>query len=260
MASKKSGFTLVELLVVIAIIGILIALLLPAVQAAREAARRTHCLNNLKQLVLALDNYEETNKKYPPGRNGCDGINTGDCGRDRSGSSPHRNGGSGWLLVLPFLEMGNEKNQCAVQLHPTYPGYEFLTPPASLYKTRPAAFLCPSDTAEATVGGRGTSSYVFVHGRRGPDEGISGNMKVFNTGMFVYLHTVNPINTPPGTGVTTSPYGIRLNGAMGSRHSGGAQFGFGDGSTHFIRDNVSLSVYRALSTRSGGEGVSPGSL
>lgn len=65
---EKRGFTLVELLVVIAIIGILVALLLPAIQAAREAARRTHCLNNLKQMGLAVLNYESTRKCYPRGR------------------------------------------------------------------------------------------------------------------------------------------------------------------------------------------------
>ena len=62
------GFTLVELLVVIAIIGILVALLLPAIQAAREAARRTQCLNNLKQMGLAILNYESSRKCYPRGR------------------------------------------------------------------------------------------------------------------------------------------------------------------------------------------------
>src|SRR5829696_5406220 len=65
-----SGFTLVELLVVIAIIGVLVALLLPAIQAAREAARRTQCINRMRQLGIALQNYHDTNKRFPIGSQG----------------------------------------------------------------------------------------------------------------------------------------------------------------------------------------------
>ncbi len=64
---RRSAFTLVELLVVIAIIGVLIGLLLPAVQAAREAGRRSACGNNMRQLGLAMHNYESANSKFPPG-------------------------------------------------------------------------------------------------------------------------------------------------------------------------------------------------
>jgi prepilin-type N-terminal cleavage/methylation domain-containing protein/prepilin-type processing-associated H-X9-DG protein len=86
------GFTLVELLVVIAIIGILIALLLPAVQAAREASRRSQCQNNLRQLSLGILNYESTNKSLPPG-----GITEGPCCGTQSGA--------GWsIFILPFVE------------------------------------------------------------------------------------------------------------------------------------------------------------
>ncbi|MCA9119178.1 MAG: DUF1559 domain-containing protein [Planctomycetaceae bacterium] len=109
---QKSGFTLVELLVVIAIIGILVALLLPAVQAAREAARRMSCSNNLKQLGLALHNYHDTYKQFPLNMYP---QNVTESGNGQTGG----NGGQGGVLVglLPFMEQ-----------QPLYDAISFVNP------------------------------------------------------------------------------------------------------------------------------------
>jgi len=91
---RRGVFTLVELLVVIAIIGVLVALLLPAVQAAREAARRTQCANNMKQLGLALHNYHDTMKWFPPGA----------VWETSTPADDPRNRGSMFIRILPFVE------------------------------------------------------------------------------------------------------------------------------------------------------------
>src|ERR1044072_3020233 len=91
MKRFRNAFTLVELLVVIAVIGILVALLLPAVQAAREAARRGQCANNMRQLAIGLINYENAKKYLPPG-----GVSQGD------GGIPS---GAVWsIFILPYVE------------------------------------------------------------------------------------------------------------------------------------------------------------
>ena len=135
--TKRRGFTLVELLVVIAIIGILIALLLPAVQAAREAARRSQCINNLKQIGLALHNYEDTFKTFPPsGIYGCPG--------DRSTSTTEIPYHHTWITkILPFLEQ-----------QPLYDQMNILAPAwgQTFIRQRVEALLCPSDAGPTQPG------------------------------------------------------------------------------------------------------------
>jgi len=110
---KRRGFTLIELLVVIAIIAILIALLLPAVQQAREAARRSTCKNNLKQIGLALHNYHDTHRVFPPG---CisRSIRSGgqDVWEDAASLTATGNQGTSWMLmILPYADQAPLYNQ-----------------------------------------------------------------------------------------------------------------------------------------------------
>jgi prepilin-type N-terminal cleavage/methylation domain-containing protein/prepilin-type processing-associated H-X9-DG protein len=131
---RRNGFTLVELLVVIAIIGVLIALLLPAVQAAREAARRMQCNNKIKQISLSLHNYHDTHSTFPPGAF-ADGLPT-------------------WpLFVFPFLEMTAQHQQ--INFSSKYyrdPNRLFLV------ENRFSTFVCPSDTLQYLFSWRGQNS------------------------------------------------------------------------------------------------------
>jgi prepilin-type N-terminal cleavage/methylation domain-containing protein/prepilin-type processing-associated H-X9-DG protein len=313
--TRRNGFTLVELLVVIAIIGILIALLLPAVQAARAAARRSSCTNNLKQIGLALQNYHSARKMFPPGRLGCDGTYSGGasagsghpCSATNSIAEELRIATSGFIRILPQLEEQNlyDKIDFAPGFWPTNIGPTWVNVRnAEVIATRPPVMVCPADTSEAfsrdtRVGGAhdistnkaATGSYAFVSGQYGSSTGQS--TKYSNNGMYFYYKsmrvkdcadglsktivtgevidahtqqssniwtrglrladtlrtTYNPVNTLPGLGNVVTVNGVTLNSAFGSRHSGGAQFAFGDGHVQFLTDTIDQAVYEALSTR-----------
>ncbi|WP_437222372.1 DUF1559 domain-containing protein [Planctomicrobium sp. SH661] len=149
---KSGGFTLIELLVVIAIIAVLIALLLPAVQQAREAARRSQCKNNLKQLGLAIHNYADTHRRIPPGAGGSGPV---------SDLTTNRELLSGFVMLLPFLDQAplwNNISSTPQQGGVPHGGGVFASVSAI------PVFLCPSSPPGKYIPSIPDRSYKFSTG------------------------------------------------------------------------------------------------
>ncbi len=292
---RRCAFTLIELLVVIAIIAILIALLVPAVQKVREAAARTQCTNNLKQIGLALHAYHDRTKALPPGY-----YDLAPWPQDDAGP------GWGWAsFILPDLEQGPLFRQ--VNLNQNV-GSKAAPVPFVRSQVLPI-FLCPSDQSPGvftvTDGASqswamAASSYVACNG----NDGVDDNSTPPHTGAFVRATrgfrfaeipdglsntffvgercttmsiaawagvptgaVVPSVRSPGdysgGSALVLGHCGPHLPNdnivtdadAMSSAHTGGVQFLFGDGSVRIITNGIAQVTYDALATRAGGEVV-----
>jgi prepilin-type processing-associated H-X9-DG protein len=300
----------VELLVVITIIGILIALLLPAVQAAREAARRTKCNNNLKQIALGVLNYESQWGTFPIS-----------IPQDECGDSSYQGSGMGWMIgILPFVEQQSRYD--ALNLNGRVRAGQGLLNAENrdIIKETIPLYLCPSDDTSGKVR---TDVWIYVYGVPfstmnyagvlGPHSVEAHGTSTFGgltycnnmcvrdikscTGCFwrhtnlapvkiatfrdgasntiivgevvpeidpfkiwalangSFAFTSIPLNYVDPANVGTWAYPDHM--GFHSRHSGGAQFAWGDGHVSFISETIDFEVYRGLSTRRGGEAVQP---
>jgi len=283
MRKEARGFTLIELLVVIAIIAILIALLLPAVQQAREAARRTQCKNNLKQIGLAFHNYHDMARTFPPG--------------SLFGDDEY-----GWgTMILPFVEQGNLYN--LIDFTGQAPDVTLLLVPGVTDQVLPF-YICPSNsmalrhsplrvgggTNGADVGGHARNDYKGCLGSGGGSvTGVLGKIKdtlrptkirdiqdgTSNT-MFVgegYTEFMRAIDGPTHPNVHDFSVWIGTNSqhqnivaetrlrnvpngdrddSFASQHVGGIQMLFADGSAHFISENIDMTTFMNLGDKADG--------
>ena len=283
---SKRGFTLVELLVVIAIIGILIAMLLPAVQAVREAARRTTCNNNLHQIGIAVHNYDSSLGYFPDGGKNWWG------GRNKQATKPRMAPDQtwGWMYqILPYMEQGNlyyEQSDAVVRRTPVV-GYFCPTrrPVTVINNSRAVNDYAGNGGLIGSGGGLGNwgdgrNGAVISRGGVGPKVGfnlisdgsantiMAGEKVVHPDHYFVYSCSDNEGYTsgwdwdiirwgdrlPVSDRSKLSPPGSCDN-RFGSAHGVGVNFAFVDGSVHFITHDVDLKVFQNACQRDDGAGT-----
>lgn len=272
---RERGFTVAEMLVGLGVVAITAALLLPAVQQSREAARRTECKNNLKMIGLAVHNYADSFSNFPPGW-----ISSNHFGFQ--------------TMLLPFLEQNNIYNSLSFE-KPFDPKDKNLRQALPVYR-------CATDRGEALANGLGRSNYAGViggkpsstkgestHGggtfgvnsnRRFRDfrDGLSNTIIVGersstsrlggaledhgNSGVAVAVRTRGTEGTWVGLNpgeisiVSSTELGLPNSteyGAFSSSHAGGAQFLLGDGSVRMVSQNINVQTFTAVSTIAGGE-------
>ncbi len=281
----RTAFTLVELLVVIAIIGVLVALLLPAVQAAREAARRTSCLNNLVQIGLALHNYEFHFEALPPGVT--------------NPAGPIRNEAQGnhtsWIVnILPYME------QNALSSRYDFAAGAYGGANAPVRAAAISSIVCPSDPTPHMSESKNVARTSYAgchHGQEVPIDSDNNGLLFLNShirysdmfdgssmtlliaeklsekedlgwvsgtratlrntssiergGAMFANQGMGPMNTEP------EQPGSLFVGGLGSYHPGGINAGLADGSTRFLSQQIEKEVLKQLGNRADGEIMPP---
>ena len=289
--ANARGFTLVELLVVVTIIAMLIGILLPAVQSARESARRTECANNLRQIGIALHSHHTASNQFPPGSN-----------------IPNRDIGLSWQVhILPFLELGALYDRIDPGAGPNGAAIENSR---TIARQEIPVFTCPSHSTRfrnrsnytGVMGARltrtasddvDTCGSVFTDGMFYPNsatttahiqDGLSNTMAIAERSYWTRQSWINGCSVRQGaahavcaistknvvwplnsqgtqadffvgdTTVDQNRRKVRLNDLMfGSEHPGGAYFLIADGSVQFLEDTIDFTIYQGLATIDGGE-------